>query len=74
MKTSCPAGCGKKFISSEHAERHADAVHADWRIPKSKGWTTPYGFIDFGEKVTFEEACAIAKKLQHRFARPSSIP
>lgn len=63
MKTLCPSGCGKKFISPEHAERHADSAHPDWRIPKSKGWPTPYGFVDFSRPVTYEEACRVGKEI-----------
>lgn len=57
MKALCPAGCGKKFITKEHAERHADTEHTDWKIPKRKGWVTPHGFADFSEPVTYETAC-----------------
>ena len=63
IKTVCPAGCGKKFISKEHAEAHADATHKDWRIPRSKGWATPFGFVDFRKPVTYEEACKTAQKI-----------
>lgn len=66
MKTLCPAGCGKKFITKEHAERHADEKHVGWREPKpktSKGWCTPYGFIDFSYPVTYEHACKTMKEM-----------
>lgn len=66
-KAMCPARCGKKFISEEHAARHADAEHPDWRTPKSKGWVTPYGFIDFTNPVTYEEACRVSKKFHDEF-------
>lgn len=62
-KVKCPAGCGRIFISKEHAERHADKEHPDWRTPKARGWATSYGFIDFSHPVTFEEACTLAKSL-----------
>jgi len=62
-KTLCPAGCGKKYISAEHAERHADAEHPDWRTPKARGWATPFGFVDFRQPVTCEEACKMAQKI-----------
>lgn len=65
----CPAGCGLKFITKEHAERHADAEHLDWRIPKSKGWRTPYGFIDFREPVTYEKACEAMKAMHEQLTR-----
>jgi hypothetical protein len=61
--TKCPAGCGKKFITKEYAERHADEDHKDWRIPKQRGWATPHGFVDFREPVTYEQACATAQKI-----------
>jgi hypothetical protein len=67
-KAICPAGCGQKYISKEHAERHADADHPDWRIPKSKGWRTPYGFIDFREPVTYEHACSVIKQAHDKFS------
>jgi len=60
----CPAGCGQKYISAEHAERHADAEHPDWKMPKARGWATPFGFVDFQEKVTYEEACKRAEKIK----------
>lgn len=25
--------------------------------PKRKGWSTPFGFIDFPQPVTYQEAC-----------------
>lgn len=66
-KTACPAGCGKKFITANHAEKHADTSHPNWKtpkMPKAKGWATPFGFIDFGQPVTYEQACQTAQKLQ----------
>lgn len=69
-KTLCPDGCGKKFISAAYAELHADVNHIGWREPKNtkkKGWATPYGFVDFGEPVTYEQACATAMKLSDAF-------
>lgn len=64
MKTLCPAGCGKKFISAEFANAHADREHPDWKLhqaPKRKGWATPHGFVDFRDPVTYEEACEAAQ-------------
>lgn len=54
--------CDRKYVSRAAMEVHADECHPDWRIPKSKGWATPYGFIDLREPVTYAEACAIAKE------------
>ena len=71
-KTLCPGGCGKKFITKEHAEAHANAEHPDWKIPKSKGWETPHGFVDFSYPVTYEEACETARKIQERFSNGRS--
>lgn len=62
-KTLCPAGCGKKFISDVHAIAHADEFHSDWRTPKRKGWVTPYGFGDWKDPITYEEACEQMKAL-----------
>lgn len=56
-KTLCPAGCGKKFTTQEFADKHADSLHDGWRVPKSRGWRTPWGFIDFAYPVTYEYAC-----------------
>lgn len=53
----CPKGCGKKFISLAHAEKHAEVEHAEPENPLRKGWTTPHGFIDFAEPVTYKQAC-----------------
>lgn len=69
MKALCPAGCGKKFVSAEHAKSHADVAHPNWieEASKRKGWVTPYGFADFTHPVSYEEACekmkAVADKL-----------
>lgn len=62
-KALCPAGCGQKYISKEHAEVHADKEHPDWRVPKSRSWATPYGFVDFSYQVTYDHACKVAKNL-----------
>lgn len=63
MKATCPAGCGKKFISAEHAKSHADLVHPDWMTPKRKGWATPYGFGDWDHPITYEQACEEMKAM-----------
>ena len=69
---NCPAGCGKKYISLECAELHADEAHPDWRAPKvrkARGWATPYGFIDFSDTVTYEVALDTSKSIHERFKR-----
>ena len=66
----CPAKCGKKFITKEHAERHADKEHHDWKTPKQKGWLTPYGFSDFSYPVTYEQACEAMKVLSDQYTAP----
>ena len=51
---------------ADHAERHADSEHPDWKtpkMPKNRGWATPCGFVDFREPVTYEQACEVAQKL-----------
>lgn len=65
VKAKCPAGCGKKFISEQHAKAHADKEHEGWdKAPeKAKGWATPYGFIDMKHPVTYEEACATMQEI-----------
>jgi hypothetical protein len=74
MAVLCPAKCGKKFTTQAFAEAHADEAHPDWRIPKSKGWRTPYGFGDWSYPVTYEFACAEMKKfsesIAHKFNQP----
>jgi hypothetical protein len=70
----CPGGCGKKFISQAHAEAHADLEHKDWKlpkVPKRKGWVTPFGFVDFKEPVTYEEAVETSR-LMHEFMKAST--
>jgi hypothetical protein len=64
MKTSCPDKCGKKFVTPEHAEAHADKEHPGWRAPKARGWRTPNGFIDFSHPVTYEEACKAMEEMK----------
>lgn len=72
-KAECPIRCGKKYIDAASAEKHADSAHPDWRIPKSKGWATPHGFVDFAEPVTYELACekaaAIAGELRSKLGQ-----
>lgn len=65
MAHHCPAKCGKKFISAEHARNHADTAHPKWDDVtqiKRKGWATPYGFVDFQYPITHQEACDFMKK------------
>jgi len=69
-KTICPAKCGKMFVNEEYAHKHADEAHPDWRIPKAKGWCTPYGFVDFSHPVSYEDACNQAKELSAKFVWP----
>ena len=69
MKTLCPAGCGRKFISTQHATDHADTEHPDWQIPKSRGWATPYGFGDWTTPITYEQACVEMQQMsKHLFS------
>lgn len=68
MKADCPAGCGKRFISADHAKSHADIAHPDWMMQKQRGWATPYGFVDFAKPVTYEEACSFMAREAPRFA------
>lgn len=35
---------------------------------KAKGWVTPYGFGDFKEPVTYEEACEAMKAVSEAIA------
>lgn len=35
---------------------------------KRKGWSTPYGFVDFGEPVTYIEALNSAKEMHEFFS------
>ena len=53
----CPKGCGKKFISLAHAEKHVEVDHAEPAKLLRKGWVTPHGFVDFAEPITYEQAC-----------------
>jgi len=43
------------------------AKKPDDGIPRKKGWATPYGFADFRDPVTYEEACAEMKPFWDRF-------
>lgn len=57
--------CGKKYINDYHAKRHIEIMHKDLPQPeteiKRKGWATQFGFVDFKEPVTYEEACESSK-------------
>ena len=69
-KAKCPANCGKMFISAAHAKSHADIAHPDWMFDKTplgplkrKGWCTPYGFGDWKEPISYEDACEQMKAM-----------
>lgn len=62
MAIKC-VGCSKKFTTQAFMEAHADEAHPDWRNPKQKGWATPYGFGDWSEPITYEDACERMKKV-----------
>lgn len=72
-KTFCPGNCGKRFINEDAANQHADMFHPDWRTPKRRGWCTPYGFGDWKEPITYEEACeqmaVINQSLKDKFLK-----
>jgi hypothetical protein len=67
MAIKCPhRNCTRKFTTQGFAESHADAEHPDWRIPKQKGWCTPYGFGDWNEPITYEDACELMKEISEK--------
>lgn len=74
MSVKCTTGCGKKFISHEHMMRHHRLAHPI--MPqgevKRKGWATPYGFGDWKEPVTYEEACEQMKKMVGEIKWPTN--
>ena len=41
---------------------------------KSKGWRTPYGFGDFVEPVTYQEACDLMKPIYENFMKETEMP
>lgn len=49
--------CHKKYISQEWLDKHIEKDHPVIHEKLSKGWQTPFGFIDFNEPVTYEVAC-----------------
>lgn len=73
-KTLCPAGCGKRFVSAEHAVNHANQAHGGWNDSKSKrkGWATPYGFGDWTHPITYAEACEQMKKVSDSIVWPKT--
>lgn len=78
MAIKCPAGCPRKFVDYEHADRHADEFHPGWRDPmapeKQKGWATPYGFLDFSEPVTYEHALLFGRSILHKHLKQVRLP
>lgn len=65
----CPV-CERKFIAENFVKRHIEVFHKDYDpSPKLKGWTTPYGFVDFREPVTYAEAVETAKIFHSVIAR-----
>ena len=69
MSILCPAGCGKKFVNEYHIKRHLEVMHKEQPTGdrKQKGWATPYGFVDFKEPVTYEEAVSTSKIMNEMF-------
>lgn len=63
-------GCGKKFTSENFLKRHSEVMHKEEVLsagePKSKGWRTPYGFVDFKEPVTYAEALEVSELMNKR--------
>ena len=49
--------CGKKFINQEYLDVHK-LEHPEPDAPRLRGWATKYGFADFKEPVTHQEATA----------------
>ena len=54
----------------DHAKSHADIAHPDWMFDKTplgplkrKGWCTPYGFGDWKEPISYEDACEQMKAM-----------
>lgn len=74
MSIICPAGCGKKFVNEYHIKRHLEVMHKEDATAeqKLKGWATPYGFVDFKEPVTYEEALLVSKAMNEMFAARKS--
>ena len=58
--------CGRKFITQAFLDKHL-ATYPKPNELKRKGWVTPYGFMDFTDPVTYEEACEVAKKFHQQF-------
>ena len=50
----------------EHLKKKPVKVETE---DKRKGWSTPYGFIDFKQPETYETACAEMKPLYERFLK-----
>ncbi len=69
MSFICPAGCGKKFTTEHFVKRHVEVMHKDdpAKVLKRKGWATPYGFVDFKEPVTYEEALSTSQAMHEMF-------
>lgn len=64
-KTLCPAGCGKKFLTAAQAAAHCVSSHPTYQVGeiRKKGWATPYGFGDWKEPITYEDACEQMKAM-----------
>src|SRR4051794_32795812 len=73
-KTFCPASCGKKFMTPEQAAVHVVSNHPDYRVGevRRKGWATPYGFGDWKEPITYEEACNQMKQVAESIKWPAA--
>lgn len=51
----------------KESRQYQQAVEENSGEPKRKGWRTPYGFGDFTEYVTYQEACDIMKSIYENF-------
>lgn len=54
----------KKHVQTEKYKRAT--AEKEKGAPVSRGWRTPYGFGDFTEPVTYEEACETMKQLHQQ--------
>lgn len=58
----------KRSLQDEREHAHKLKINKEIECGvRRKGWKTPYGFGDFSDHITYEEACEHMKIMQKKF-------
>jgi hypothetical protein len=63
LKVVCKV-CGKKYVNQDFLDKHFVDMHPKLKPSDDlqKGWVTPYGFCDFEQPVSYDEACKVMRE------------